>query len=82
MSYSALTEIGTDPICPACTKPIVDGEDIVVALVTKASLVPGYSEENGADPRTVYADMDWTDQIAFHLTCLQQSATHFLELSK
>lgn len=79
MSYSALTELGEDPICPACKKGIVAGDVIALVLVTKASNVEDYNVENELALASVTADMDWTDQVAFHLSCVKRVAAGMLE---
>jgi hypothetical protein len=78
MSYSALTELGEDPICPACKKEITDGDTIALILVTKAKVVESYNEENELAPLTFTADLDWTDEVAFHLDCVKKAAAGIL----
>jgi hypothetical protein len=71
VSYSALTEI--DSICPACRKPIEDGQSVALVLLTKARIVEDYNEENDLAPNTVTTEFDWTDQVAFHKDCMKTS---------
>lgn len=82
MSYSALTDLGVEPICSICQKEIVDGDPIALILVTKAAIVEDYNVENELEPTSVSADIDWKDQAAFHLECMKRASAHFLELSE
>ncbi len=79
MSYTALTELGKWSICPICNREIRDGS-IIVALTTSANVVDWYNKELEMEEGTVTADMDWTDQHAFHTSCFWKTVGFFCKV--